>query len=145
MNFKPLSFSRLQPLQRILLSAFCALIGYGVWAYLANAMHGYVAGIKAAAVQGSYSFLLTFVMTLLIEAFYRQISRFNFREIVSKYLTIVLTCAIIFSTSWWVNALAGTPEIFNTVILGYVVGGLYTIGYVFGLSAEKMRKQSSII
>ena len=101
-----------------------------------------MAAIKAALVQGSYSFALTFTMTLLIEAMYRGISRWSELESVIKSLTIVSTCSIIYGTSWWVNAMAGTPEIFNTVILGYVVGGIYTITYVFGLSAEKRRNST---
>lgn len=133
-------FDRLNPFQRSLVSAFSGLLGYGSWAYLVNSMHGVLAGIKAACVQGGYSFLLTFVMTLMIEALYRTMSRIGEVERLIKFATIIITCAIIFSTSWWVNAMAGTPEIFNTVILGYIIGGVYTTSYVMGLSREKMQK-----
>ena len=124
------------------MSAVFALVGYGGWAYMVNSMHGAAVGIKAACVQGSYSFALTFVMTVLIEVLYRFVSSISKIEILIKALTTVVTCAIIFSTSWWVNAMAGTPEIFNTVILGYVIGGVFTIAYVFGLSGEKARTGS---
>ncbi|MEM7357765.1 MAG: hypothetical protein AAF431_01555 [Pseudomonadota bacterium] len=133
-------FASLNPFQRSLVSAFSGLVGYGGWAYLVNSMHGSFAGFKAACVQGSYSFLLTFVMTMMIEGLYRFMSELSDTEQFNKLATIVVTCAIIFSTSWWVNAMAGTPEIFNTVILGYIIGGVYTISYVIGLSREKMQK-----
>lgn len=130
------------PFQRSLFSAFAALIAYGGWAYLVNSMHGNFAAVKAACVQGSYSFLLTFLMTILIELLYRVSCAITNVELLSKVLTIVVTCSIIFSASWWVNVLAGTPEIFNTVILGYVVGGAFTASYVIGLAGEKVRKQT---
>lgn len=135
-----LIFERLNPLQRSLIGALFGLLGYGVWAYLVNSMHGQAAALKAACVQGSYSFALTFVMTVLIESLYGLADRIFDAALANKIFTIVITCAIIFSTSWWVNVMAGTPEIFNTVILGYIVGGLYTISYVFGLAGDKIPK-----
>ena len=137
-----LAFDRMTPFQRSLFSAFAALIAYGGWAYLVNSMHGNFAAVKAACVQGSYSFLLTFLMTILIELLYRVSCAITNVELLSKVLTIVVTCSIIFSASWWVNVLAGTPEIFDTVILGYVVGGAFTASYVIGLAGEKVRKQT---
>ncbi|MFT4629292.1 MAG: hypothetical protein ACI9WC_000176 [Arenicella sp.] len=134
-------FDRMSPFQRSLFSAAVALIAYGVWAYLVNSMHGSFAAAKAACVQGGYSFLLTFVMTILIELLYRASCTITDSDLISKILTIVITCCMIFSASWWVNVLAGTPEIFNTVILGYLVGGVFTAGYVIGLAGERVRKQ----
>ena len=130
-------FSRLSYLQRSFLSALAGLIGYGVWAYLVNSQHGATAAFKAASVQGGYSFILTFVMTLLIELLYRRFARASRSERLTRVATIVSVCAIIYTTSWWINVLAATPEIFNTVILGYVVGGIYTIGYVQSLGWNK--------
>jgi len=134
-------FERFSPLQRSLLSSFAGFIVYGSWAYMVNSMHGVAAGVKAACVQGGYSFALTFVMTMLIEMLYRCASRYSESEKAASVLTIVATCAIIFSTSWWVNVIAGTPEIFNTVILGYVFGGIYTCSYVVGLSKARRRQK----
>ena len=123
-----------------MISAFAGLIAYGVWAYMVNVMHGIPAAVKAACVQGGYSFTLTFIMTMLIELLYRVASRISRSEIVTNTMTIVSTCGVIFSTSWWVNVMAGTPEIFDTVILGYVVGGVYTAYYVLSLSKAQMRQ-----
>ena len=129
-------FSRLNYLQRSLLSALAGLLGYGVWAYLVNSPHGTTAAFKAACVQGSYSFILTFVMTLLIEVFYQLFARASRSPRLTSFATIISVCGIIYTTSWWINVLAATPEIFDTVILGYVVGGIYTIGYVQGLARQ---------
>lgn len=127
-------FHRLSALQRSTLSAVAALLGYGGWAYLVNSMHGSVPAFKAACVQGSYSLAMTFVMTLMIEGLYRFFGRFLAGGKAAQIATVVVVCAILFSSSWWINAMAGTPEIFNTVILGYIIGGIYTTSYVFGLS-----------
>lgn len=127
-------FTRLNFLQRSFLSAVAGLLGYGLWAYLVNSPHGVAAAFKAACVQGSYSFILTFVMTILIELLYRLFARVSDSQRLIRLASIVSVCSIIYTTSWWVNVMAGTPEVFNTVILGYVVGGIYTVGYVQSLS-----------
>ncbi len=127
-------FSLLSPLHRSTLSAVAALMFYGAWAFGVNFMHGSAAALKAACVQGTYSMMLTAVMVLLIESLYRLMSRISKIEDLVKWCTIIVSCAIVFSTSWWVNAMAGTPEIFNTVILGYIIGAVYTIAYVYGIS-----------
>lgn len=137
-----LVFDRMSPFQRSLFSALAALVAYGGWAYWVNSMHGSFAAAKAAGVQGGYSFLLTFVMTILIELLFRVSCAITDAGLLRKVLTIVISCCIIFSASWWVNVLAGTPEIFNTVILGYVIGGIFTVSYVIGLAGEKDRKHT---
>ena len=127
-------FQRLSPLQRSLLSASAGFLFYGAWAYWVNSQHGMMIAFKAACVQGSYSFLLTLCMTLLLESLFRLNSYLFNKERVINWLTIAICCAIIFSGSWAINAAAGTPEIFRTVILGYVIGGIYSAVYVFGLA-----------
>ena len=126
-------FASLTSLQRSSLSGAAALLFYGGWAYLVNSMHGTAAAWKAACVQGSYSLVLTFVMALMIESLYRFVGRWTGNQGLRRWLTILLCCAAIFSSSWWINAMAGTPEIFGTVVLGYIVGGVYTIAYVYSI------------
>ena len=100
-------------------------------------MHGRESAFKAGLVQGAYSFLLTFVMTLLIETIFKALMKILHHKPVVAGLTIMLTCAMVFSGSWYVNYLAGTPEIFNTVILGYVLGGVYTLVYTVVMAEQK--------
>lgn len=128
------SIANLTPFQRSAISAAAGFFFYGAWAYFVNSMHGVEAAIKAACVQGSYSFVLTLIMTLLIEGIYRHLFKLFSHSLLVIWGTVLLCCAIIFSTSWWVNATAGTPEIFDTVILGYVIGGIYTTIYVHALA-----------
>ena len=131
------SFNKLSPLQRSLISSSAGFIFYGAWAYWVNASHGSVIALKSACAQGGYSFLLTFCMTILLEAIFRFNSRVFSRERVINWLTITVCCAIVFAGSWGINVAAGTPEIFQTVILGYIVGAIYSSMYVFGLSRQR--------
>ena len=110
---------------------------YGTWAYLVNMSHGTASALMAACVQGSYSFVLTFFMTMLVETCYRLVQSLTESRQLVMSLTVLISCSVVFSLSWWVNAMAGTPEIFRTVILGYVVGGAYTIVYVLSLASDK--------
>lgn len=135
-------FAQLKPYQRSLLSGVVGFLFYGTWAYWVNMSHGMAASIKAACVQGSYSFLLTFVMTILIEFLYRSIFALLNNSVLIIWLTIGVTCGLIFSASWLVNVLAGTPEIFETVILGYLIGGTYTVIYVYSLAQIRVRQDS---
>ena len=53
---------------------------------------------------------------------------------VVNWFTVVVACSVVFSGSWIVNVAAGTPEVFRTVILGYIVGAFYSVSYVLGLA-----------
>lgn len=125
-------FDRLSLAQRSLLPSLAGFMFYGSWAFIINFSHGWLIGLKSAAVQGSYSFLITLFMTLMIEAMFRF-----FRKKVSTWLasalTIIGSCTPVFIGSWLVNVAAGTPEIFKTVILGYVIGLFFSSTYVIGL------------
>ena len=137
-SLNPLAlFNQLNAPQRSAFSAIMGFFFYGAWAYSVNQHHGMDAGVKAGIVQGSYSFALTFSMTMLLEGMYLFASRlFTSKKLVCT-LTILVCCAIVFTGSWTVNYLAGTPEIFQTVILGYVIGGVYSIIYVLNLARQQ--------
>lgn len=135
-------YKRLSTLQRSLISALIGFAFYGSWAIFVNFMHGKESAIKAGLVQGVYSFILTFFMTLLLEAIYLRALKLVKAEIVAIIVTVVISCSIVFSGSWLVNYLSGTPEIFNTVILGYIFGGLYSIVYTVGLAKEGWRAKT---
>lgn len=151
-------FEKLTPVQRSLISAFTGFVGYGAWAFAVNQMHGWQAGVKAAGVQGSYSFAVTLIMTLLLESVYKRLFayyainktdtqknsasvRCSTQRIAKKpaIFTVVIVCLILYSSSWLINYLAGTPEIFNTVILGYIIGTVYTVLYTRELFRNSLR------
>jgi hypothetical protein len=135
----PSLFQRLSPIQRSLFSAAAGFVFYGGWGYWINYSYGQMVAIKTACVQGGYSFLLTLCMTMLLEGIFRFNSKVLSATNLINWSTIVICCAIVFSGSWAINVAAGTPEVFRTVILGYIFGGFYSISYVFGLA----RAQSS--
>jgi hypothetical protein len=99
-------------------------------------MHGSQAAIKAGLVQGSYSFLITLCMTLMLESMYRFLFKSTGWYWFSSIVTVVLCCAPVFVGSWMLNLAAGTPEVFNTVILGYILGATYSASYVRGLTKK---------
>ena len=105
---------------------------------LVNYMHGTEAAIMSGLVQGTYSFALTFVVTVLLEVTFVTISRLVKQKALAIGITVVLCCALVFSGSWLVNHWAGTPEIFNTVMLGYVFGAVYCLAYTTGLAQSKL-------
>lgn len=96
-------------------------------------MHGPAVALKAALVQGLFSFLVTLAMTLMLEAIYRFFSKLTDWSWFSAVMTVISTCLPVFAGSWLVNAASGTPEIFETVILGYVIGAVYSSSYVYGM------------
>ena len=126
-------FDRLSLTQRSLIPSIAGFLFYGFWAFLVNIMHGPLIAVKAACVQGSYSFLVTLGMTLLLEGMYRFFVKLIVWRWLSGACTVIFSCAPVFIGSWMVNLAAGTPEIFETVILGYVIGTIYSSSYVFGL------------
>ncbi|MFT4636460.1 MAG: hypothetical protein ACI9OI_002262 [Chitinophagales bacterium] len=126
-------FDRFSLVQRSLISSLAGLLFYAVWAFLVNIMHGPQAALKAAFVQGLYSFLITLVMTLMLEALYRLLLKLTGLYWFSAVVTVVFCCLPVFIGSWVLNLAAGTPEVFETVILGYVIGAIYSCSYVLGL------------
>ena len=138
MNFSRIIkiFHALSPLQRSLISAISAFFFYGGWAVFVNFSHGMMAAMKAGLVQGSYSFILTLCMTMLLELVFKISNRVFSKDHLINWFTIFICCSAVFSISWGVNAAAGTPEILRTVILGYVIGGIYIVLYVHGLARE---------
>ena len=130
-------FQSLSALQRSLISAFVGFFFYGSWGIFVNWSHGLMLAVKAGFVQGSYSFILTLCMTMLLEGIFRVNSKIFNKENFINWSTIIISCTAVFSVSWGVNAAAGTPEILRTVILGYIIGGIYSISYVYGLARSE--------
>lgn len=132
-------FERLSLAQRSLIPSIAGFLFYGSWAFLVNIMHGPLAAAKAALVQGSYSFVITLGMTLMLEASYRSLSKLTGWYQTSAVISVVICCAPVFIGSWMINVAAGTPEVFRTVILGYVIGAVYSSTYVTGLLKHRRK------
>jgi uncharacterized membrane protein AbrB (regulator of aidB expression) len=104
---------------------------YGGWAYSVNVQHGFSTGLSSGLVQGSYSFVLTLVTTLLME--YLLLTLSNFRRRLT--LTILATCMVTFSIAYLIHWLAETPEILLTITPGFLIGIIYTTLYVYSINS----------
>ena len=114
---------------RSLLSAFAGFIAYGGWAFFANMEHGLEASLKAACTQGSFSFTLTLAMNLIMEWIF-QLSN---QPRIQAAMTVTVTCLMVYSASWGINYLTGTPEIFMTVLPGWIFSTIYVCMYTVTL------------
>lgn len=112
------------------LAALAGFVGYGGWAVWINSQHSVSAGISAGLVQGSYSLLLTFCMTFIMEILWRQLRHVRGRLV----LTIGITGLVILLASSTLHWLFKTPEILLTILPGLIIGLVYTTGYIINLA-----------
>lgn len=125
------------PSGRSVAAAAAGFVGYGLWAAYANESHGSAAALRAGVVQGSYSFVLTLVMSLVTEWVYARLDGVRLRA----PLTVAAVVGALFGTAYGINAVAGTPEIVATIAPGFAIGALYTGAYVLGLLKHEVRAQ----
>ena len=112
---------------RSLLAATAGFVVYGSWGFFVNYAHGLTVALKAGITQGSYSFTLTLIMSLIMEGLF-QLSE---RPKVKFSLTFFIPCLLIYSTAWSIHTLAGTPEILLTILPGATISTLYTLYTLF--------------
>ncbi|MFT4633854.1 MAG: hypothetical protein ACI9BC_002882 [Crocinitomicaceae bacterium] len=93
--------------------------------------HGTEMGVMAGLIQGSYSFVLTLSMTIVMEYLMRMLAGFAGRQVITVGMVSVGTFAVAYSIQW----LNSTPEILLTIIPGFLIGAVYSGVYVAGLSA----------
>ncbi len=98
---------------------------YGSWAYFANMAHGEAVAMRGGLVQGGYSLVLTFVMSLVTEFLYAKIDKVG--------VTVAVVSIILFISAFTIHMLVGTPEILMTIAPGWVIGSVYTVAYLLGL------------
>lgn len=117
------------PAHKVLLRSTAAglagFVVYGGWAYFANMAHGEDIAMRSGLVQGGYSLVLTFVMTLVTE--------FLFLKLLNVLASAVIVSVILFSSAYTIHMLVGTPEILMTIFPGWVIGSIYTEFYLLGL------------
>ena len=117
------------PLVRSALAGVVGFLAYGSWAIYANWDHGQDIAIRSGVVQGSYSFALTLVMTLVTEWLFEMLKGLTLGIVILMFLV----CSVLFATAYGINYLAGTQEILMTIFSGWVIGSVYTGVYVVGL------------
>ena len=122
------------PLVRSALAGVAGFLAYGSWAIYANWDHGQDIALRSGVVQGSYSFALTLVMTLVTEWLFEMLKNLTFGILILMFSV----CSVLFATAYGINYLAGTPEIIMTIFPGWVIGSIYTGVYVGGLARAKI-------
>ncbi|MFK8019528.1 MAG: hypothetical protein AB8B86_07160 [Pseudomonadales bacterium] len=129
------------PFWRTLLSALAGFFGYGAWAYVANMSHGSDMAWRAFFTQGGYSFVITIVLTSLMEQLF---TRLRFNPAAKRYWFSTLPiCLTLYLTSWGVNFAAGTPNILLTIVPGAVMSTIYVFGYVSTLKLLEKKQEAS--
>lgn len=127
---------------RSLIAGLAALVCYGTWAWYANLGHGPNIALRSGLVQGGYSLILTFLMSLFTEHLYGQ---FKGRQHQILITTSVVSFVLL-ATAYTIHRLAQTPEILMTITPGYLIGTAYTLVYVLGLrTADQLRQKSTEI
>ncbi|MCB9703587.1 MAG: hypothetical protein H6711_16960 [Myxococcales bacterium] len=113
-----------------------AAIFYGSWAYFANHEVSRAAGARAAVVQGAYSALSTFALSLLMERLFRagRSPGSGFAIAGGGGIAVMVTTLLIAHT------LAGTPRVGLTILPSLVVGGSFCLAYAGGLRALARRQ-----
>ncbi|MEM7098049.1 MAG: hypothetical protein AAF541_07305 [Pseudomonadota bacterium] len=114
---------------RSLFAGLAGFVGYGAWAWYANLGHGDDVAVRSGLVQGGYSLVLTFVMTLVTELIYARCREVPGAHIVSTGSISV----VLFVSAYSIHMLVGTPEILMTILPGWVIGTIYTFFYIMGL------------
>ncbi|MEM7077446.1 MAG: hypothetical protein AAF513_02350 [Pseudomonadota bacterium] len=117
-------------LTRSLFAGIAGLLVYGGWAVFVNWTHGADLAWRAGLVQGTYSLILTFIMTLVTEGLFARLTNLRFRIPV----TTGIIAAILFASAYGIHVVARTPEIIMTILPGFVIGTIYTLVYVMGLA-----------
>ena len=123
------------PWVRSLLSGVAGFAAYGGWAYFANMEHGVAVAMRAGLVQGTYSLVLTFFMTLFTEFAFVKIYGLPF----AKVLTTAAIAIVLSSTAYFIHLFVGTPEIIMTILPGALIGTTYTFMYIVGLERSMTR------
>lgn len=116
----------LSPLQKSLISATAGALLYGGWGYYANSGAGAEMAMRTGIVQGSYSFVLTLSMTLLLEWGYAVLGRNRNGAVI----TLAVVSSLMFTTAYALQYFAGSKAILMTILPGYVVGTIYAAIYL---------------
>jgi len=115
---------------RLLVPPLAGFCFYGAWAFYVNMDYGSSMGITAAMTQGSYSFVVTLLLAVLVERLFVRFQNITFGAFWVGLIAITLLGVV----SWAVNALVGTPKIIWTILPGLTVSAIYTTMYIMTLS-----------
>jgi hypothetical protein len=119
---------------RLWIPPIAGFLFYGAWAFFINFSHGWDSAITAAVTQGGYSFTITFVLALVIEFLFQQLSHTSIIALWRNVWVFIAGFSLLLFTSVGINLLTGTPEIVWTVLPGLTVSAVYTVMYILALN-----------
>ncbi len=122
---------------RSIISGLAAFLIYGSWAYFANSDHTHFIASKAALTQGSYSFMVTLTLSLLMETIFSLLDKPRLRFAT----TFISSSLLLYFTSWLINKLLGTPNILATIAPGTSIGTVYIFIYTLNLHRQTTKAQ----
>ncbi|MEL7025079.1 MAG: hypothetical protein AAGL69_15190 [Pseudomonadota bacterium] len=123
------------PRTRAVVAAVVAFAFYAAWAAWANRAHGLTGMTIAALTQGGYSAVVTLGMTSLIEWLFAGSGSLWQRELRCVSGTVLL---LVFSSTA-VHVVAGTAEIWMTILPSWIFGTLYALIYARSLARTSNR------
>ncbi len=120
------------------ISASLAFLLWGGWAYFINSGTTSTSGIVPAITQGSYSFIITLLMTHFITFQYNRIPAGVWRTFLPPVITISLTGTLLV----FIHKLVGTPEILFTVTPALSIALLFSFYTVYKLHSSSPHERS---
>ncbi len=116
------------------LSAILAFLLWGGWAFFVNHDMESNSGAIAAITQGSYSFIVTLLMTHLIAFQFNKLSSSILRIILPPVMTVGITSIILI----YVHTMAGTPSILLTVSPALTAALLFSLYTTYKLHVASL-------
>lgn len=103
------------------------MLGFILWGLFVNWEHGIVARIQVALTQGVISLLSTIFSVELITWMVKKCRHIK----VGFAFAGGISWIIIYALIWLAHLIAGTPEIFYTMLPGIIIGVFFCFGYAF--------------
>lgn len=105
-----------------------AFLAMGAWAAFANRDHGPAAMALAGLVQGAISCAITLILKRSLEAMFARLD-----GPVAVVAPPLVTMAVVLVVLLSLHTLAGTPEVWTTIVVPYTVSSSYVWIYTFTL------------
>ena len=120
-------------LRRSLVSALGGAVIYGSWGFVANYSVSLAKAHKVALAQGTFSFVLSLLLTGALERLWRR-----FRSV---SIATCIALAVTYPLVILVHVCVGTPRIIVTMAPGTLMTGIFVVLYLLNL--RRVSKPSS--
>ena len=125
-----------------------AMLGYGLWAYVANCNSTDVSNaeqiaLRAGLIQGGYSGLLTLATVVALEWLYRRL-RGNLPKAQAIVGSATLALAGQYGVIVPIHLLNQTPNIVLTLLPGFIIGSLFNLSYTRTYARRSQAPRESV-